>query len=87
MRDIRVSVEVRAPLRPLRHCRMPGPESRHRVMEVGHVAGRLRGLGAGHRAWTVGNQVRLMPLAAAGCRLGARIPASVRELAGVVRGI
>jgi hypothetical protein len=86
MGDIRVRVEVRAPLRPLRHCRMPGPESRHRVMEVDHVAGRLRGLEARHLAWAVGNQVRLMPLAAS-CRLGARIPAGVRELAGVARGI
>ena len=87
MRDIRVSVEVRAPLRPLRHCRKPGPESRHRVMEVDHVVGRLRGLEARHPAWTVGNQVRLMPLAAASCWLGARIPAGVRELADVARGI
>ena len=87
MRDIRVSVEVRAPLRPLRHCRMLGPESRRRVMEVDHAAGRLRGLGAGYPAWAVGNQVRLMPLAAANCWLGARIPAGVREFAGVVRGI
>ena len=34
----------------------------------------------------VRNQVRLMLLAAAGCRLGARVPADARKLAGVARG-
>src|SRR5438874_925051 len=34
----------------------------------------------------VRNQVRLMLLAAAGCRLGARVPAGAGKLAGVARG-
>ena len=69
MRDIRVGVEAWAPQHPLPHCWKPSPETRHRARDVDHVVGRLR-LEVRHPAWKLGNQVRLIPFAAAGCRLG-----------------
>lgn len=86
MRDIRVGVEAWAPAAPTTTLLEASPESRHRVRDVDHVVGRLR-LEVRHPARKVGKSGPADSVCCGGLSAGARIPAGVSELAGVVRGI
>ena len=77
MRDIWVSVVVRGPQRSLQPCRISEPEAGTARWKPITSQAACAVFEARHPAWLAGDQVRLRLLAAAGCRLGARIPAGV----------